>query len=318
MWFEIQGASSKDIRPQFGTGHPEDFDAKTNNKFWQLQTVQIDCPECRERTSLTLPTVREAGKVLLYGDDAHRSNAHGAVFCFSLVGGSYPLVARFQRDFTTMKAKYEPALDPSDWKLHMKDLHSGHNRRTHPVFASWGRPKVEQFVNDLFSLIAAHSDDVFTFSVSFSAAPGGPNCDAKRDCYIALLADVIYGFSKTGYTPILQFDSEKRFSGLGPIVHGWARDAFQGTQRELVYSYISHGLPVPEPLFVQPASYPCLEVADFVSFVVARGHHCQMMGKQSEYPTERLGRVFYSWLRRDGNYGRERLVGFPWHEIYEL
>ncbi|MEZ5385755.1 MAG: hypothetical protein R3F13_09590 [Prosthecobacter sp.] len=295
---------------------PLDFDAKTNNKFWQLQTVEIECPECKKKTLLKLPTTQPAGKVLLYGDDAHRCERTGSVFCFSLIGGSHPFVERISQELWALKSAFEPNQEPTKWKLHMKDLHSGDNRRRHPLFRSWNRSKIEDLVSALFELIERNSNAVFTFNVSFFRAATRSIDALKLDCYVALLADVIYGFSKKGCSPILSFDSEKEFKGIGPVVHGWARSSFQTSQRKLLYSYISNGLPVPEPQFVEPASHPCLEIADFVSFVVARGHHCQMKGIQSEYPTEKLGRVFYSWLRKDGNYGRDRLIGFPWHELY--
>jgi hypothetical protein len=295
---------------------PLDFDAKTNNKFWQLQTVEIECPECKKNTQLRLPTTQPLGKVLFFGDDAHRSEKAGGVFCFSLIGGCYPFVERLSQDLWALKSAFEPNLEPTTWKLHMKDIHSGDNRKRHPLFSSWTRSKIESLVSALFELIERNSSDVFTFNVSFFSTSPHSIDALKKDCYIALIADVIYGFSKKGFTPILSFDSEKEFKGLGPVVHEWARSSFQTSQRELVYSYISHGLPVPEPQFVEPASHPCLEIADFVSFIVARGHHCRMRGIQSEYATERLGRVFYSWLRSDGNYGRDRLAGFPWHELY--
>ena len=132
-----------------------------------------------------------------------------------------------------------------------------------------------------------------------------------------MLADVVFGFTQRETTPLLFFDSEKETKGLGPIIHGWAHDAFNASQRELVWAYVSHGLPGPEPRFVRPASHPCLEFADFVSFVVARAHFCRLEGRPQTFPTERLGRVFYSWIRPDGNYGRDRVVGFPWDQMYQ-
>jgi hypothetical protein len=295
---------------------PRDFEVKTNNKFWQPQAVQISCPECGAKTMLSLPTKAELGKVLLYGDDAVRESEAVNVFCFTLIGGCKPFVEEICLQVRSIKERYAPQLEATSWSLHMKDLHSGHRRNKHHVFHSWERAKVEAMVDDIFALIARSAKDVFTFNVSFSSTIDQDIARLKQDCYLALAADVIYGFSKMGFTPLLKFDSEKEVVGLGPVIHGWAREAFQGAQRELAYAFISHGLPVPEPEFVKPASHPCLELADFVSFVVARGHHCKMKGKEPDYQSERLGSVFYSWLRKDGHYGRDRRAGFPWEEVY--
>jgi len=296
---------------------PRDFDERTNNKFWQSQSTEIQCPVCSAKTLLKLPTKSELGKVLFFGDDAARKSEIGNIFCFSLVGGNKPFVDRIEQELNSLKSRFEPDLDPESWHIHMKILHSGDQRKKNLVFQSWEKLKIESFVAEVFELIRRNSADAFIFSVSFASDSKSSLAELKRDCYLALIADLIYGFSKLGFTPILHFDSEKEFIGLGPIIHGWARDAFQGSQRQLIYSYISHGLPVPEPLFLRPASHPCLELADFVSFVIARGHHCKMNGLPIDYESERLGIVFYSWLRRDGHYGRDRQIGFPWREIYD-
>ncbi len=296
---------------------PKDFDANNNNKFWQLQSVEVPCPKCNAKTLLKLPTESERGKVFLYGDDAARQSDNINVFCFSLVGGSRPFVEEIGRRIYSLKRQHEPNIDPAAWCLHMKELHSGQHRERHSVFRSWSRAKSDSFVSDVSNLLTESSKDLFTFSTSFSTSRRTTIKNLKRDCYLALSADVIHTFSQKGFTPLLHFDSEKEFTGLGPIIHGWAREAFQGAQRNLIYSYISHGLPIPEPQFLQPASHPCLELADFVSFVVARGHHCKMKGKPFDYPSEILGEVFYSWLRKDGHYGRDRRVGFPWEQVYD-
>ncbi len=295
---------------------PKDFDAKSNNNFWQLQAVEVDCPSCSRKTMLRLPTAQERGKVLFYGDDAYRTSTAGNVFCFSLVGGSPSIVNQLGQELHSLKQTYEPDLIPKSWHLHMKVLHSGDNRQKNKVFQSWNRSKIQSFIAELFDLHSRYADEVFIFNASFSGRPTDSIDDLKKDCYLALVADLIYGFSKLGFTPLLHFDSEKELTGLGPIIHGWAKDAFQKSQRELIYSFISHGLPIPEPLFLPPASHPCLELADFVSFVVARGHHCKLRGIPFDYPSEQLGKVFYSWLRRDGHYGRNRVIGFPWSELY--
>jgi hypothetical protein len=292
---------------------PKDFHPKTNNKFWQLQSLEIPCPLCGERTMCELPTRKKKAKVLLYGDDASREVNDDYVYCYSLVGGSHPFVMEASENLRSLKMSYSP----NDWTLHMKDIVSGNQRSKHSIFKEWHKEKVDQLICDLFTLLERSSNDLFIFNVSFSSRNSLPDEDLKRDCYISLIADLIYGFTQSGFTPVLHFDSEKEFKGIEPVIHGWARDAFLGPQRSLLYSFLSHGLPVPEPVFVKPASHPCLELADFVSYIIARNHYCHLNKLVCEYPTEKLGKVFYSWLRRDHNYGRDRRVGFPWNEIYD-
>ncbi len=199
----------------------------------------------------------------------------------------------------------------------MKHIHSGSNRARHQIFNTWSKSKIENLISDLFALIQRSSSEVFSFNVSFFKSNTVSIDEVKRDCYISLVADVIHRFTSKGFSPVIHFDSEKEFKGAGPIIHEWASRVFNASQRELIYSYLSFGLPVPEPVFIEPASHPCLELADFIGFVIALGHYCRMTGTESEYATESLGPLYYSWLDKDGNYTGDRLIGFPWAEIYE-
>ena len=82
-----------------------------------------------------------------------------------------------------------------------------------------------------------------------------------------------------------------------------------------MYLYLCHGVPVPEPQFVKQGSHICLELADFIAFVVARELYCRQKGRQSEYMSSQLGKVYYSWPDAAG-YARERTVGVPKDRIF--
>ena len=69
--------------------------------------------------------------------------------------------------------------------------------------------------------------------------------------------------------PNIFFDSEKD-SKANETIHSWARNTFKGSQYSLLYGFLSKGIEIPEPKFISPASFPGLEVADFVSFTIAR------------------------------------------------
>ncbi len=97
-------------------------------------------------------------------------------------------------------------------------------------------------------------------------------------------------------------------------MQAWARHAFLGSERQLLYLYLCHGIPVPEPRFVKPGSHPCLELADFVSFVVARELFRYGLGLPTEYSTSRLGKVRYSWTDPNG-YTSSGRIGLPCDKI---
>jgi hypothetical protein len=85
-----------------------------------------------------------------------------------------------------------------------------------------------------------------------------------------ILCETIYGLTDRNVSPTLIFDAEKNLKRGTAAVQAWARRAFLGSERQLLYLYLCHGIRVPEPRFVKPGSHSCLESADFVSFVVAR------------------------------------------------
>ena len=106
------------------------------------------------------------------------------------------------------------------------------------------------------------------------------------------------------------FDADRPVSGEYAI-QSWATDSFGGLQRTLLYPFLAKGIPIPEPRFVRPGSHPCLELADFVSFVVARYLWQLHQGKEIEFQPARLGKVFYMVRRRNGGLLQLRQTGYP-------
>jgi hypothetical protein len=118
-----------------------------------------------------------------------------------------------------------------------------------------------------------------------------------------------------GVSPRYTFDADKAVGDDRAVIQQWARNAFLGSERQLMYLYLSHGLPVPEPEFVKQGSHICLELSDFVAFVVAREVFCWQNNQQSDYLSSDFGKVYYSWPDATG-YTRERTIGVPKERIF--
>ncbi len=294
---------------------PKDYDPVTNNKFWQLFALEVDCPRCNAKVRLEPPRRPWTKTVNLYGNEAVRETVAQPFVCIALVGGSDRYVEEVCNKVASLKRKLEPDRDPVSWRFHMADIHSGQKRQRHKIFSSWTRDKCEQALKDLFSVVAGSNDSLFVFALVYPMSGASPMIVTKRKAYMAILCDTIYHFTQLEASPRYTFDADKAVNDNRSVIQNWARSAFLGSERQLMYLYLCHGVPVPEPQFVKQGSHIGLELADFVAFVVARELYCRQNGRQSEYMSSQLGKVYYSWPDT-GGYARERTVGVPKGRIF--
>lgn len=90
------------------------------------------------------------------------------------------------------------------------------------------------------------------------------------------------------YYPLLgRIITEHTDSGMSPHFHfertgddGWAKNLFNGGRLTLMWPFISRVLPIPNPTFNVPTDSIYLEIADFISFVIAR--YLYVIGKRAE------------------------------------
>lgn len=76
---------------------------------------------------------------------------------------------------------------------------------------------------------------------------------------------------------------------------------------------------VPEPIFVKPASKPLLEIADTLSFLIARFHYCNMHNKKIDVDLNILGEVMYSnYEIETGDFIYKRVNYYPWKLVYPI
>jgi len=294
---------------------PQDYHPVTNNKFWQLVALEVECPKCNEKVRLEPPRKHWTKTVTLYGDEAVRETVAHPFVCIALVGGSRRFVERVCEKVSALKNEIEPGRDPASWRFHMADIHSGHKRGRHKIFANWNRDKCEQAVNGLFNVVAESSDSLFVFALIYPIGRGSSMIGTKRKAYMAILCDTIYHFTQIGVSPRYTLDADKAVGDNRAVIQHWARSAFLGSERQLMYLYLSHGVPIPEPQFVKQGSHVCLELSDFIAFVVARELYCWQNRRQSEYLSSQLGKVYYSWPDAEG-YGRDRMKGVPKDRIF--
>jgi hypothetical protein len=97
---------------------------------------------------------------------------------------------------------------------------------------------------------------------------------------------------------------------------GWAKNLFDRGRLTLLWAYITNGLPVMSPLFVSPITSIYLEIADIVSYLVARYLFC--IGKRAEggkvlaeYDLTNLGELRYVVTTEEGNWNTVTSGTYP-------
>jgi hypothetical protein len=288
--------------------------------YWVRLSAQEKCPSCGQFSEIALPVVDKKAKVALFGDEASRqlNRSSAYLYTYSLVGTSKPYLSGIESEIRQLKKEVSPDLDPDCWKIHMAIIWSGQQRRKRPEFANWNRQRVEALIDGIGEIIRGASDRVFKYNIVLAGQAGPPTGQqefesyVRDEAYILLVMHVIDKVTSLGGQPVISFDSQKP-SKANQVIHQWARDAFQSGQGNLLYSFLSHSIFVPEPVFVTPASHPLLEVADFMSFAVARHHYRIFNGAEPEIDLKILGDVEYLTF----SVGGESLLfetssGYPW------
>lgn len=111
------------------------------------------------------------------------------------------------------------------------------------------------------------------------------------------------------------FDSLKDTTS-GGRTEGWAAECFLGLQYTRLFTWLSAGAAIVQPTFVPPGSHFLLEVADFVSYCVARDFEKSVLGAQSEFSSSLLGNGLYQGTLGSGDVDSIWGIGLPLRRFY--
>ncbi len=313
-WFKKHEISMVPVKPKFETKGVE----YTGPGRWILQQASQECPKCEANVMIDLPINKMRTKGSLFGDDAERIYENKKVSIYSLIGADQSLLLELDNKIKGVKQKLLPAISQDSWKIHMKDMWAGNRREKHPVFQNLSVNDVVSFIDQLLDLIKR--SNLFIYNIAATSAQNiGSNRNGQKhlrdEAYILLVLNAIDEWTTKNAQTNIFFDSEKK-SKANETIHGWARDTFKGSQYSLLYGFLSKGIEIPEPKFVPPASFPGLEIADFVSFTIARYYFRMWQGKQIEIDPKNLGLVTYLGYGANGDFLWRRQEGYPWDLFY--
>ena len=267
---------------------------------------------------------------MLFGDEASREAQGNNMFTYSLVGLDSRLVPRIEDSLRKLKLELEPSRSPNNWSFHMKNIWSGSSRKKHAVFCNWDFDKVCFAIRSLFQLIQSYSEHLFMYNIVVTAKGSMKGFKSKstlertRDnAYILLIMHIIHELTQAGAQPVLQFDAEKD-TKANYVIQRWASDAFSGSQCCLIYPFLAKGIEIPEPKFVKPASHACLELADLISYIIARLYFKKWRGQEIEEVLNpiNLGKVTYLGFETHLGFEKgkdllfKRTESYPWKLFY--
>ncbi|MGG6264728.1 hypothetical protein ACQ4M3_31725 [Leptolyngbya sp. AN03gr2] len=313
-WFKLSNEPHIPVKPN-------NYDGA--GRWVPMKTYEM-CPFCEEFVPLDFPTVQMQSKVMLFGDEAYREERGNLVFTYSLVGADFKMISKVEETLRNLKLELCPSETPDSWVFHMKELWSGDQRKKHRVLCNWNFEKVQLAVHLLFQLIRSHADYLFMYNIALTTKGSMKGFKSKSaldrpqdNAYILLVSHVIHELTTAKGQPILQFDAEKR-TQTDKVIQAWARDAFSGSQHCLLYPFLAKGIEVPEPIFVQPASHSCLELADFISYIIARSYQKRWQGQEIEEILNpcNLGRVRYLGFDTTGDLVFDSTESYPWEFFY--
>lgn len=282
-------------------GLPEDLE-HIRDQIIAVPTVR--CEVCGAELVIAPPLHLAKHTVELFGDEAYRQYQGSWAYTYALVGTFVNRSNDLTERLLAMKSSLAPGVRPEEWHFHMKDLHSGDNRKKHRIFASWSRSNCERAIADLFGLLRGQ------FVIKYAITAHGTSLeDAKRRAFQALLIYVFDTLSKEAIAGQLCFDTER--SSLGSI-QKWARQLYAETRSNPMYLFLTRGLQFPEPRLIAPGSHACSELADFLAFIVARHHlDASRESENAAYPLEGAGSVVWARFDPAGSLQAKAAVGYP-------
>jgi len=291
---------------------------------WSRVSIEEKCNKCNGKAIFLIPNVKRQGCVHLFGDEAYRKfpELKTIIYTYSVIGASPPILIKIEERIRELKSRLIPGIPEDSWSLHMKDIWSGDQRRRIPHYANWTKETTSSLFTEMERILSDNSGGLFKYNITYvtQSIDTLPEINleeyVRNDIYISMVIAIIDDVTAAGGEPIIKFDSIKNAKS-DIVIHEWAKKSFGNTQFMYLYPFITHGIPVSEPIFIPPASASLLEAADFMSFFVARYHFCMMQKKIPDIDLGNLGKVRYFVIEeKTGDLIWNEKSGFPFKMNY--
>lgn len=282
----------------------------------QETQCNVKCPSCGGNAIFKIPVKACTRNIDIFGDEAKRIVNGKTVFVYSFISfsGSSDRKLEFEKRFLEIKSSFTSVAPPESWVLHMTELLSGNKRKESELFSTLDRKDVLLNLNKLLELIKEFNE---SYEINLYSAVGiylgetlkkHEEVTAKEAVYTSCLMRVIKETTDHGIAPKFYFERTGS--------DGWAKTLFDGGRMTLVWPWVTNGIPVMSPKFVEPEFSLYLEIADIVSYILGRYLFC--LGKrvegQDSHPDInpcKLGLVRYVLTDASGAWRHDNSIGFP-------
>ena len=278
------------------------------------------CSYCKNDIWFKVPHVEHQTIRNFYGDEAYRElGANYILMTYSFIGepASAEEKDAIVQSFYKIKEKYVPSKKPKKWTLHMKDIFS--QRSKHKYLSHITLPQIIEMVSEIGQLL---SDNYGKIRIYNSSSIFRKTSNFKRKkveqlksvVYFPIVLYSTYEHTQHGVSPCFILEREQK--------NGWATSLFDRGKLTLAWPYITHLNPIPQPKFVLPDFDPFLELADVVSFVIARYllktyDASKGIKTKLEFDPRILGKVHYSGLDNKMRTVYEVSTGYPLKSFFK-
>ena len=293
----------------------------------------IRCPvdTCQNEFNISIPRLPNSSYWTLYGDEAGRyiskpsekhSNQALYFYCITLVGLHHRKQKRVQRQIEKLKMMIAPNRDPNTWQHHFTEIWG--SKSDSGKFTLKNKDEKIEYAKKFAKIIRDARPDLVTFNVSGcilvpeNKKEWQKQIKAQKEelfCQSILYSLRHLRASELGVRWV--FDNIKDTT-KGSRTEGWASECFLGLQYTRLFAWLSAGTTILEPDFVTPGSHYLLEIADFISYCVARDFEKVEQGSSSEFPSSLLGTGYFQGILGDGTVLYKPHRGLPLSDFYGL
>ncbi len=291
------------------------------NELLRQSSTNIKCPICDIDVAFNLPQAKYKKDIDIFGDEAFRQidNKNISVYSFVSFSGNKHNEKLFKEEIDRVKKVMAPSINPDDWTIHMTELYSKEKRVRKNYLRHHTQDSIHKCIKEILKIIKCFTNDKHLNTwVAVSLAKGkklskDERLYTLRSTYASALTRVIDENTKSGFSPKIYFERTGS--------DGWAKNLFDGFRLTLLWPYMTNGLPVMTPKFIEPHESIYLELADIISYITARHLFCigkRASGKsvECEFNTKNLGIIRYIITQKDTDWLYLNSVGFPDKETF--
>jgi hypothetical protein len=202
--------------------------------------------------------------------------------------------------------------------LHFKEIWDDQNHN----FSFGSLHEKIRFANTFSHIINQARPELFTLNVSSVINVASTRRERARrirkfqqDLFTLSLLSSLQKLRERKLCPSWIFDNIQDTSS-GERTEGWAEEVFLGLQYTPLFTWLSAGATVLAPKFAKPGSHFLAEIADFISYGVAREFQKKVENIEPEFPSSGFGMGFYQSIRPDGSVDFEWSNGLPFDKFY--